>query len=280
MNASLPSAPQPPVYDDEISLYELWEMLVARKWLAIITAGLVFLGGAGYAWMLPTHYEYQTIISVAKAPSPVRPVDDAVFHFQQVVFPQNPWEGAVGASISKQGSERLVVTSIAGQDAELKVKRVHQAAFEAIAEYFSDAYRQQLDARVSESERALAGLKMRLSLLAEERPQQVQIIEECQDAIGVFALQRISDIDRQSIELEQSIQETESWMARFLEHEASDTQLEYLALRSGSPVSTNPNLVMAISAILGVMLGIFLVFMAQFFANAKKMRAQETASIS
>ena len=260
-------------YDDEIDLYELWEMLVSRKWTAIGTALVIFLGGTGYALTQPTLYEYQTIITVAQAPDPVRPTADAVFHFSEVIFPEKLAGVGLGVSIQRQGDSRLVLKTTAQLDQAEQVRDLHQSAATEIADYYLPAFTARVDARLGEMRAREALLSENVQALETERRQQLRIMDERQDAFAMLALQRVSLIDQQLIGLRQSMQGIEQSISRFLNETSRDTELDYLALRSANPVGTQPRLIMALSAVLGLMLGVFLVFVTQFFANAKKARS-------
>ena len=259
-------------YDDEIDLYELWEMLVSRKWTAIGTALVIFLGGTGYALTQPTLYEYQTIITVAQAPDPVRPTADAVFHFSEVVFPEKHADGGFGVLIQRQGDNRLVLKTTAQLDQAEQVRDLHQSVANDIADYYLPAFTARVDARLSELQARATLLGENIQAHETERRQQLRIMDERQDAFAMLALQRVSLIDQQLIGLRQSIQGVEQSINRFLNETSRDTEVEYMAIRSANPVGTQPRLIIALSAVLGVMLGIFLVFVTQFFANARKAR--------
>ncbi|WP_076755043.1 Wzz/FepE/Etk N-terminal domain-containing protein [Ectothiorhodosinus mongolicus] len=261
----------PATYDDEIDLYELWEMLVSRKWTAIGTALVIFLSGIGYALTQPTLYEYQTIITVAQAPDPVRPPADAVFHFSEVVFPEKLSGVDLGVSIQRQGDNRLVLKTTAQLDQAEQVRDLHQSAVNEIADYYLPTFTARVNARLSEKQARGALLSENIQALEAERRQQLRIMDERQDAFAMLALQRVSLIDQQLISLRQSVQGVEQSINQFLNEASRDTELDYLALRSG-PVGTQPRLIIALAAVLGVMLGIFLVFVTQFFANARKAR--------
>ena len=263
----------PAAYDDEIDLYELWEMLVSRKWTAIGTALVIFLGGTGYALTQPTLFEYQTIIRVATAPEPVRPVDDALFHFQNVVFPERPYGRDVGIAIEKQGNRRLILKSRAKEEEFGLVERVHTAVADDIMEFFAEDFERLFQARMSVFEAEAGVMERQIALLEAERARHITLLNERDDLYRINHLQRISDIDTQRLALDRDIVRLDDRIQTFLDEQGKDTEVEYMAIRSANPVGTQPRLIIALAAVLGVMLGIFLVFVTQFFANAKKARS-------
>jgi len=55
--------PAPPVYDDEIDLWELWETIWSGRWLIALFAGVCMLGGVTYALLAPEVYRADVVLS-------------------------------------------------------------------------------------------------------------------------------------------------------------------------------------------------------------------------
>lgn len=292
------SPPQPPVpsyggADDEISLYELWDVLVRRRVLIAITALAVLLAAVGYHLLQTPTYSMDLVLSVGDRPSSA---SDEVTAFierpealesrlNEVVIPVTRRAKAEGASENggavpfaeaelidhRAGLVRLFTTVTAADQASA------QALLNAVAEVVvnehahrlgsrREALRDQIAALQIEAERleggvALGQLDLSAVLGAERGAASAAVLNLFVDAM--LSDRRESELARRNL----ALRELEATLA-----ETSPTVVARPAQTGGSQ-GRSLGLMVALGAVLGLMLGVFAAFAREFAANAAAHRS-------
>ena len=280
-----PNPDQHPHYDDEISLYDLWDVLVRRLWVMVLVFVLVVAGGATYAFTQPTVYEYRSGIELARVatdesdgPRLVTDRDAAIALLEDVIIPDQrealaeAGEEAPRVSLSERGSSHVVQLRTTAQPENVGVVRsLHESITAALAEEQAPRLEQALTSRLRPLESRKARLQEHIALLDELR-EEIAEKTDLEDTIqSLIASQQISDIRRERAEALNDLEETRATMEN-LQQLSNETRLDYVVQRSENQVGTPKRLTLALSIVLGGMLALFGAFIVEFVVNAHRRR--------
>lgn len=259
------------LYDDEISLYELWNTLQRQRKTVAAVFVLSLLLAAGYAlWRTPV-YTMDAVLEIGHIPNadgtqvvPIASAEGLVSRLNAVMIPQisrTPvFRSGLGATAEVLNAEARLV----------RLSTVIPAEAAARAEWFLD----EVVAALKTEHEALwarqnARLQQRIAALRDQSGQTVSGFQT-----GTPALQNQPE----------RINEGMFWVRHLMELNTTLTQLESARLASsptqlvrapalagaaeGQPAST----IIALGAVLGLMLGVFAAFGREFFENAAAQR--------
>lgn len=138
--------------EDEISLVDLWLVLVKRKNLFLTVVLVVFVLGCGFslkAWRLP-NYAYSTVVEPAKYPQKtedsfsyifVEPLEQVIAKLKQIIIPSivSKSGGLLGVSVThSQGTNMIVLKSRGAMDDSNIHRQLHRSIFDALRESQKD----------------------------------------------------------------------------------------------------------------------------------------------
>jgi len=282
-------------FDDEINLIDLWLVIMRRKWLALIIFLLCVFLGLFYAVTRPVRFEYRTGIELARAIGGrafksskgfelLIPKESSVDLLEHLIIPRERkalfGENSQGAPIkihSPKDSYNLTLATVAQPEEADHVRKLHKAVAEALTQEHEHALKQTLAVDVNP-------LKARAEVLRE----QVKAIEAQLDDLTknnrdenairdlIFA-QQMGDLRRELAEAKLALSDAESSAQAILEANQG-TSLIYLAARSKSPTGADKYLIVALSLVLGCMLGVIVVFITEFLHRAMEASRQQGQS--
>jgi len=176
-------------YDDEISLFDLWAVLVRRRWLIAGVVLVVLAMGIGYAFLSARTYRYSATITLGKVlengdVQPVASAESTVAQIKQVYLPASirqvvgdPQQAAFLPKISvssPEGSDLVLLeeeTTAGHADA---LKKVVTSVAKLVADDQSDvidAARQRAQSAVTDAEQRLKYLEGRTKALQSDLDQ-------------------------------------------------------------------------------------------------------------
>lgn len=276
-------------YEDEISLYDLWNVLVRRLPIAIIVFVLVVVSGAAYALSQPTKYEFRSAIDLGRIHTgtvsdgkhtyvPIVDGSDAAASVRnEFVAPARDriaidGESAPSVSVSSSGDRRLRLTSTGELGKSDGITELHQQILNDTREWLLAREATVKNSVLAPHERRQAVLTQQKEALDDERAEIASMLNEEEQAAGLIQVRHMGDLRRQSADIELELTDIESRLTTIREL-SETTRVSEVANRSGSPVGTNPQLIIALSVVLGGMLGLFAAFFWEFVSNAKRLRS-------
>lgn len=272
-------------YDDEISLIDLWLVLARRKWIVFGVTILCVAAGFLYASMQPVQYEYSSGIELARIfersdggdklvllssrDGSVALLEDVIIPSQRkVLFDEETSVPRVSVSV-RGDSHHLMISSIVERERADRVKKLHEAVVMALAENHASILENNIALRVNP-------LKTRaemLQRLVEEHEGQLSHLasrnHEGNDILGLIDVQQMADIRRELAEVRVDLADAMNVVEAF-EEASHGTRIRFLGVESYSPVGTGKTLIVALSLVLGVMLGVFGAFFSEFLAAVRK----------
>ncbi|WP_018950671.1 Wzz/FepE/Etk N-terminal domain-containing protein [Thioalkalivibrio sp. ALMg11] len=280
-----PAGPQSRPYDDEISLYELWDVLVRRLPVLLGVAVLTVVLGVAYAMMQPVVYEYRSGVDLPRVYSEglmdVVSQDMAIARLDDVLIPQQrdalfgDEERGPGVRVSARGSDySLILESTSTREAAEHVADLHEGVIAALAEWLAPRFEQSLATNLRPLNNRIEVLDEQIALLQEDLNTLYERLGEGEDITGLIVAQQIGDLRRELAELRTQRVDARS-SAETVQAMSRDTEQTFLAGESDSPVGAGRSLIVALSVVLGGMLGLFAAFFWEFVSNARSRRPEQ-----
>lgn len=271
-------------YDDEISLYDLWDVLVRRVVVLVGVAVLTVVLGVVYALMQPIQYEYRSGADLPRVYSEgfynVVSQDMAIARLDDVVIPEQREQMFGGEQrgprvrVSAHGSDySLILESTSTREAAERVSELHAAVITALADWLEPRFERSLASSLRPLHTRIEALDEEIELLQEELNVLSGRLGEGNDVAGLIVAQQVGDIRRELSRLRSARVEAES-RAETVEAMSRNTEQTFLASESENPVGPGRSLIVALSVVLGGMLGLFAAFFWEFVANARSRRPQ------
>ncbi|WP_373054623.1 Wzz/FepE/Etk N-terminal domain-containing protein [Thioalkalivibrio sp.] len=279
-----PAAPQTRPYEDEISLYELWDVLMRRLPVLLGVAVVTVLLGVVYALMQPVEYEYRSGVDLPRVYSEeminVVSQDMAIARLDDVLIPEQRdalfggEERGPRVRASAHGSDySLILQSTSTREAAEHVANLHEEIITDLAEWLTPRFEQSLSTKLSPLDNRIEVLDEQIAVLEEDLDTLYERLGQEGDITGLIVAQQIGDLRRELAELRtqrvdaRSDRETVEAMSR-------DTEQTFLAGESEDPVGAGRSLIVALSVVLGGMLGLFAAFFSEFVSNARSRRPE------
>ena len=282
--------------DDEISLIDLWLVILNRKWMVIAIVLVCSAAGVVYTNVRPVQYQYRTRIDLArltvwsestrfivlakssKSSEPnevffelLLPKKNSIDSLEKIIIPAKRkvlfGEMAGGPHIQirdQKGTYSLILTSTARSEEAADVEKLHKTAALALAEEQDQILQTVRSAKLNP-------LKARARLLNEQiKTINVQLktllkrINGASEISELIYTQQIIELRRQLTQAKLELVDTES-SAQAIVESCQGVSTNYLAAQSKSPLGPGNNLIIVLSIVLGSALGIFGAFLLEFF---------------
>ena len=279
-----PAGAQHHPYDDEISLYDLWDVLMRRLPVLLGVAVLTVIAGVAYALVQPVEYEYRTGVDLPRVFSGsmenVVSQDMAIARLEDVLIPRQRSELFEGeergprVNVRGHGSDySLVLESTSTREGAENVAELHEAVARALSDWLQPRYERSLSGSLRPQENRVAELGSQIALLREDLDSLYERLDEEREVTGLIVAQQIGDIRRDLARLRTARVDAQS-QVETIEAMSRDTELTYLVSESDSPVGPGRSLIVALSVVLGGMLGLFAAFFSEFVSNARSRRSE------
>ena len=298
-------------YDDEISLIDLWLVLVRRKLIILSVFFLCLVLGIVYAFTRPDRYEYRTGIELARVTdfdtidesvigkkagkrSPntlsgainlLMPIEQNIDLLENVIIPEEQralfGEVTRGPRIkveNKEGTYNITLSTVSKPEEADRVQQLHKA----VAASFSKIQDQEL--------KKILGIQINpLHARAEILRGQIQAFEAEIERLAEYNLdnsvnrefiiaQQAGELRRELAQTRLALADAESKVKAILDANQG-SRLLYLAVQSKSLVGPGKQLIVSLSVVLGAMLGIMGAFIAEFFRKVVEASQQAKEEI-
>lgn len=169
-----------PVSDDEISLYDLWAVLVQRRWVLLGVALAVSAAGLIYALSKPPAYRYTTVLEVGRFP-----VGDPLDNDRAMRYLQPPEEVSlkldevhIPNAVQPQGEEQNTTPLRVENPPEGGLVLLHSEANESRAERIRATHRAVVDALLADHRELAAREEQRRQLMLDRARRGLQHLED------------------------------------------------------------------------------------------------------
>ncbi|PYF99720.1 Uncharacterized protein involved in exopolysaccharide biosynthesis [Thioalkalivibrio sp. ALE21] len=280
-----PAGVQTRPYDHEISLYDLWDVLMRRLPALLGVAVLTVLAGVAYALAQPVEYEYRTGVDLPRVYSGglgnvvsqdmaiTRLEDELISEQRSALFDGE--ERGPRVNVRERGSDySLMLESTSTREGAENVADLHEAVAGALADRLRPRYERSLAGSIRPRENRVAELESQIDLLRADLDSLYERLDEEREVTGLIVAQQIGDIRRDLVELRTARVDAQS-QVETIEAMSHDTELTYLISESENPVGPSRSLIVALSVVLGGMLGLFVAFFWEFVHNARHRRTNE-----
>lgn len=257
-----------PATDDEIGLFDLWDILVGRRWLVVGVWALVVLAAVAYLLIAQPVFESRAVLRVGRVGGEfVTPPAALVLELRERF------------EVGETGRERPFLQSVKqeGDDAVEMVAEAHSAEeaqrflLQNLQELL-DQLEQRYNAVRKLQEAALATVDAQIAALEEQIQKLGETATELDvdDAVrALIVLQRstiqadLPTLQEQRLRLQQSLTSLRTYPAQLVREPTLPEQAS----------SPRKALTLALALVLGAMLGVMAAFLAEFLEQARKRRA-------
>ena len=270
--------------DDEISLYDLWDVLVRRLPVLIGVGALVTLAGLVYALTQPVEYQYRSGLDLPRVYDPEDGLEVVVSRqsviatLEDVVIPEqrqrlfgDEERGPRVEVLERGGEHSLVLQSGSAPERAERMARLHEAVIEAVSERVEGAHERRLTATVRPYENRRAMLDEQIDVLTSELASLNNRLDGADGVSSLVVAQQLGDIRRELAELRSRRVDADSAIES-IRATSHGTEQTFLASESENPTGPGRSLIMALTVVLGGMLGLFSAFFWEFVSNARRYR--------
>ncbi|WP_027371384.1 Wzz/FepE/Etk N-terminal domain-containing protein [Desulfovermiculus halophilus] len=275
--------------DDEISLVDLWLILTRRKWTIVGITVLCLALGLAYALIKSETFEYRTGIELARVHGGpgsgglelVFPKDESVVMLQDLLIPQareNIFGKEEGqrfkVEVNKEASDNTVLlkTEAESQDRK-KVEKLHQSIADALAKRHVTELQKKIKLYISPFQSRVELLNEQIDTLEQQLKEMSEHSYSAQNENSLVIAQQMGDIREElaSVRVQRSNEKSAVETIREASH---PTRVSFLASESYEPVGMGNAVIVALSLVVGVILGVFAAFFRQFLANVRAASSQ------
>lgn len=250
--------------DDEISLLELWQILMNRKWLILLCFFACIGVGAGYAFYKAPVYEASISLRIGHIQTPALLLESPA----ELVTRLTARNGSsIRAVISKSSSNIINITALAPEAAEAaaKLQFVVQDVIKSHTDVFNGNIKPVFE-RLNQINNKRQALEHELSELG-RLVEQLKAGEPAQASLMVMQRSEITNsiqqLDAERLHLTQQL----------LPPQTRPTELLGEVVAPTKPSKPQKILVLALAATLGLMAGVMLAFIAEFVSKANNRKA-------
>ena len=271
--------------DDEISLYDLWDVLVRRLPVLIGVGALVTLAGLVYVLMQPVEYQYRSGLDLPRVYHPEHGLDVVVSRqsmvaiLEDVVIPEqrerlfgDEERGPRVDVLERGGEHSLALQSSSTPERAERVARLHEAVIESLSERIEGGdYERHLSALIRPYENRRTMLEEQIDVLASELASLNNRLDGADGVGSLVVAQQSGDIRRELAELRSRRVDADSAIES-IRATSHGTEQRFLASESETPSGPGRTLIMALTVVLAGMLGVFSAFFWEFISNARRSR--------
>ena len=266
--------------EDEIGLIDLWRILAGRKWLIIGVLLVCLAAGAVITAVIKPLYESRAVISIGHIDGVgqleipknlVERLREAYRVGDKTVGPINP-PFVSDVSIDKEGAGDNVVIEVQARTPEQGrafLEQITDKLITADQQRYADI-RQQLQSRL----RALLSQQENIHREASEIDNRIQALGDTNPNLSATLTLQKSNLLRLLQDVEDRINKLQLNLTSVQSVPTTLIREPTLPVRAVQP---RPLLYMALATVLGLIMGIFGAFAAEFFVKARAQAAREEA---
>lgn len=278
---SSPSAIQHPsahlqhqTYADEISLFDLWDILVRYRWRLLAVWALVVLAAAAYLAVAQPVFESRSVVRVGRVEGEfiVRPAILALELKERYEVGEKGRERPFMKSVKVEDTEVEDTDAIVLQAEAHSAEEAQSFLLEAVSEVLEQQLLQYNDAR-SLRERALADLEAEIELLNGQAQQLAEVAENANvdEAVRALIVLQRSTLQADLRALHEKKLELQRALSRIQTYPTQVIREPTLPEHASSPRKA---LTLGLALVLGGMLGCLAAFLSEFLHQAKNRHRQ------
>lgn len=247
--------------DDEISLIDLWLVVVRRKKIVLSLLLMGIIAGGAISFFRSPVYESKALVEIGFLPatSPKRELLDDPKILAQRIKATNK----ISVDMEKD-SKRVLSLKLRGNDAAILSDRLSQIVQELV-----ERHKQKYEEFHEILNRRLESVKTQInefSIINNQLEDRISDIRERDSNVAALLLAERAQVMGQMIQLQRDQTDLQLALAPL---NSQRTQVVSGPTRSENPVRSKTALYFALSTILGLIAGIFSAFFAEFIAKAK-----------
>ncbi len=257
--------PAPPYADDEISLIELWQILAKRKGLILACFILCLAGGAAFAFLTSPVYEASATVRIGQIALSTESDAQLLEPPPEFAARITSQHGANRTSASTpKGTTSTVLLVAQGSSAPdaseslrtviESIKKDHDALYEQGLKPTRE-HLERLDTQAHQLQRQLADITQLIEEIKTEQPVQASLLMQERSQLTNV----INHKDTERLRLSQQVAPPQTRPTELIGEITAPTK----------PSKPKKALVLALAAVLGMMGGVMLAFVAEFIAKAK-----------
>jgi len=265
--------PGPAYYrDDEISLIDLWNVLIRRKWMIAGAMVLCVLAAIMYSMVATPVYESRTVVLIGKVATigPVENPDEMVQRLLQAYKVGDDTEGGrempyvEAISLNKRDADHVLTISARAETSQEASRFLSEVVEELLSEHqvWFDQATAVLKGRLDTLNALTRAFESHIVTIQDEL-NTVRKIDPVQASVMAVEsgklIAQLPDMEERRVNLELNLLDSRSY----------PTSLLRAPTLTVKPIQPRPKLYVAIALVLGLMLGIFAAFFAEFLKNAR-----------
>ncbi|MFW5993124.1 MAG: Wzz/FepE/Etk N-terminal domain-containing protein [Desulfohalobiaceae bacterium] len=278
-------------YHEDISLIDLWLMIVRRKLLVISVAAAMIVLGAAYAWMQPENYEFRTSVELAgvhygpdsRGLKLLDSVSETGALLEDFLIPAKRQELSEEEAlvpkvdILERGSKQnIILTSIASHKNQDGIKQLHEGIVQELAKHQAQGFEEAISTQTQPLQAKSDMLQEKIQLLEDQLQ---SLVSRSRDAEGIRSLidaQQMGDLRRELAQARQDRTEAEA-IVQTIREASHESRINFLAAASEEAVGMGTKLILTFSVVLGLMLGVIGAFVCEFCRRARQALKQDNA---
>ncbi len=275
--------------EDTVSLYDLWNVLVRRRWLVIAVLLASLAVGVGYALLRPLSYDFYSGIDIgyvyrgeavdAERYRSIESADAAQARLNDLIVPGVRRELAADAeavprvSVSVRAADNSLLLASAATPAHSDtVAKLHAAIARALADAHQPYLERELGLVLGQLESRAAALQQDIALEREELVSlQQRDYRAGAELLALSDAQRIADLRRSLTEKQGELAQLQATM-QGVRQASRGTRASFLASQSEQAKGGSSGLIVLLSLVAGIMTGFMSAFFTEFAANARRYR--------
>lgn len=258
--------------DDEISLLDMWEILVRRKFWVIVSFVVCLVASSGYLLIAPPVYEVSAKLRIGQVADSGDLEDPEVlaawflgkYGEEMATGIKRPPPFLKRISVQK-GSKQIVDLVVHGDSAEQSAEFLRRVTEEAISRH-----RETYMSEVELTHRRIEQIESHRKLLSELFAGAGDLIETLRQRDPVQASLLTLERGRIAAEISTADSELPEWIQKLNAPKTVMTEVLGGITAPARPASPKTALVIALASVLGVISGVMLAFVAEFLVKMRK----------
>lgn len=270
---------------DEISLYDIWQILT-RRWRLVLTLfAIVAITAVAIAMALPKRYVFTSMFEIGQVASGagtrlLEPPEIVGMRLEKGIIPRVRRE-VFGAKLSSgpqvkteiiAGQGVVTLSSVAPMSEQRKVQAVHTAIFDALSGLHTPRFEQEVNALQLPLQNAVTALTDQ----EQDLRQQIASITQSSGASveknpaqNFLLASLLADLRLELTQLRGRLADRKREMES-IRLTSRDTRIAEVAIQADRALGPSRALIVALGCVLGIVAGVVVAFVVDFLVNARQ----------
>lgn len=267
---------------DEISLYDLWDVLVRRWWIVAGLTVLTAVLGFAYTVLVPSNYEFRSTIDLAKvyvgggdfkeveaaSVSEARLLNHVVPRTRRAL--EDSLNDVPRVQVREAAGVRITLTSRVPATRSDDVSTVHEAIADELRESQQPELEEMIELRTAPLETAVEDLREEIEAINQQMAALAEgsLSRDSDETLARFVeMQELQALRRDVASRRRELNRAELDIALVSDYSRA-TAISGVATQSDEPVGAGRAIILLLSVLLGGMLGLITAFFAEFVYRA------------